>query len=111
MLVKYIVVYLLLQLSHWTNTKLRKKVKQNLFICMGKPIHRYHNKKIVDKFDFIDKWLPAHYTSSVNLILKENTQNPAYIRRVKNRRMIDPPIIDALYKVSLFNKIQVENEI
>ena len=78
---------------------------------MGKTIHRYQKKRNVDKFDFIDQWLPAHYTSSVNLILKENTKDPSYIRRVKNRRMIDAPVIDALYKVSLLNKIQVENEI
>lgn len=110
MLIKYIVVYLLLQLSFRTNTKLRKKVKQNLFISMGQPIHRYLKKKIVDKFDFIDKWLPAHYTTSVNIILKEEAKDPAYIRRVKNRRMIDERVIDALYKVSLLNKIQVETD-
>lgn len=75
---------------------------------MGKPIHQYHHKKAVDKFEFIDKWLPAHYTTSVNIILKEEKKDPAYIRRVKNRRMIDAPVIDALYKVSLINKIQVE---
>ncbi|GEN77973.1 hypothetical protein [Chryseobacterium hagamense] len=77
---------------------------------MGKPIRRYHQKKIDDQFDFIDRWSPAHYTASVNIILKEKAKDPDYIRRVKNRRMIDAPVIDALYKVSLFNKIQVENE-
>jgi hypothetical protein len=77
---------------------------------MGKTIRRYHKKKIDDQFDFIDTWLPPHYTASVNLILKEKPKDPEYIRRVKNRRMIDTPVIDALYKVSLFNKIQVENE-
>lgn len=107
---KYIVVYLFLKLSQWTSTKLRKKVKQNSFICMGKPIRRYHQKKIDDQFDFIDTWLPAHYTASVNIILKGKAKDPDYIRRVKNRRMIDVPVIDALYKVSLFHKIQVENE-
>lgn len=77
---------------------------------MGKPIRRYHKKKIDEQFDFIDTWLPAHYTTSVNIILKEKTRDPEYIRRVKNRRMIDLPVIDALYKVSLLNRIQVENE-
>lgn len=88
-----------------------KRLNKIHFICMGKPIHRYRQKRTVDKFDFIDEWLPAHYTHSVNLILRDKAKTPEYIRRVKNRRMIDAPVIDALYKVSLFNKIQVETEI
>ncbi|MCF2218194.1 hypothetical protein H9Q08_02630 [Chryseobacterium sp. PS-8] len=74
---------------------------------MSKLIYPYQNT-INERFDFIDKWLPTRYTGSVNIILKKS-RDPDYIRKVKNRKVNDEDVIDALYKVSLFNKIQVEN--
>ncbi|KIC61256.1 hypothetical protein [Chryseobacterium taiwanense] len=75
---------------------------------MGK-LATTHNQKMIDeKYDFIEQWLPARYTSSVNLILKEDARTPEYIRQVKNEKMYDEKVIDALYKVALLNKLQVE---
>jgi hypothetical protein len=75
---------------------------------MGK-LATTHNQKMIDeKYDFIEQWLPARYTSSVNIILKEDVRKPAYIRRVKKERIHDQKIIDALYKVAQLNKLQVE---
>lgn len=75
---------------------------------MSKLIYPYQNT-VNERFDFIDKWLPARYTGSVNIILKKQ-EDPDYIRKVRNRLINDEAVIDALYKVSLFNKIQVETE-
>lgn len=75
---------------------------------MGK-LATTHNQKVIDeKYDFIEQWLPARYTSSVNIILKEDQRNPAYIRKVKKEKIYDHKIIDALYKVAQLNKLQVE---
>lgn len=68
-----------------------------------------HNQKMIDeKYDFIERWLPARYTTSVNIILKEDVRKPAYIRKVKKEKIPDPKILDALYKVAQLNKLQVE---
>lgn len=73
---------------------------------MGK-FETTHDQKIInEKYDFIKQWLPVHYTSSVNFILKEDKKKPEYIRQVKNRTIYDERIMDALYKVALFNKLQ-----
>jgi len=81
----------------------------NYFIYMGK-LSTPNNQEMNDrKFDFIDQWLPARYTSSVNMILKEDKKDPAYIRQVKNTRTDDMKIIDALYIVAQLNKLQVED--
>lgn len=67
------------------------------------------NQKMIDeKYDFIERWLPARYTTSVNIILKEDIRKPAYIRKVKKERISDQKILDALYKVALLNKLQIE---
>jgi hypothetical protein len=50
----------------------------------------------------------TRYTGSVNIILKKS-RDPDYIRKVKTGSYNDEDVIDALYKVSLFNKVQVEN--
>jgi hypothetical protein len=42
-------------------------------------------KTIDEKYDFIERWLPARYTTSVNIILKEDVRKPAYIRKVKKK--------------------------
>lgn len=68
-----------------------------------------NQKKIEEKYDFIDEWLPSRYTSSVNLILKKKMKKPAYIRQVKRERIHNKTILDALYKVAKFNKLQLEN--
>jgi hypothetical protein len=74
---------------------------------MSKLIYPYQNS-INETFDFIDKWLLTRYTGSVNIILKKS-RDPDYIRKVKTGSYNDEDVIDALYKVSLFNKVQVEN--
>lgn len=66
----------------------------------------YHQKMIDEKYNFIEQWLPVQYTSPVNMILKGDMKKPEYIRQVKNRKIYDEKIIDALYKVALFNKLQ-----
>lgn len=77
---------------------------------MDKLMYPSHQKTIDDKFEFIEKWLPKRYTSSVNIILKQESRDPAYIRQVKNMRINDSKVVEALYIVSVFNKIQVETE-
>lgn len=67
-----------------------------------------HQEKTDEKLDFIKQWLPSRYTASVNIILKEEPKNPAYIRKVRNRKINDIQVIDALYKVSLINKLQTD---
>ncbi len=86
-----------------------EKRLNKIFICMSKLIYPYQNS-INETFDFINRWLPKRYTGSVNILLKKS-KDPDYIRKVKNRKLQDEAVIDALYKVSLFNKIQVETEI
>lgn len=76
---------------------------------MGKLSIPKNQKMNGEKFDFIDQWLPARYTSSVNIILKEDKKDPVYIRRVKKTRTDDMKVIDALYKVAQLNKLQVED--
>ncbi|WBV60208.1 hypothetical protein PFY12_14365 [Chryseobacterium camelliae] len=66
-----------------------------------------NHKMINEKYDFIEQWLPVHYTSSVNMILKGDMRPPEYVRQVKNKKIYDEKIIDALYKVALFNKLQM----
>ncbi|WP_346986066.1 hypothetical protein [Chryseobacterium sp. POE27] len=77
---------------------------------MGKSMYLCHQKIIDEKFDFIDQWLPARYTGSVNIFLKKESKNAAYIRQVRRRKINDEKVADALYKVSLINKLQVEIE-
>ena len=68
-----------------------------------------HNQRSISEiYDFIEKWLPARYTHSVNLILKGEKKDPAYIRQVKNRKTDDRKITDALYTVAKLNRLQVE---
>ncbi|MEC3875881.1 hypothetical protein [Chryseobacterium salviniae] len=67
-----------------------------------------HHDKISEKLEFIEQWLPARYTTSVNIILKKQTKDPVYIRKVKNKKISDPEVTDALYKLSLINKFQTE---
>ncbi|WP_123852253.1 MULTISPECIES: hypothetical protein [Chryseobacterium] len=67
-----------------------------------------HQDRAVEKLDFIEQWLPARYTTSVNIILKKEPRDPAYIRKVKKKKINDHQVIDALYKVSLINKFQKE---
>ncbi len=75
---------------------------------MGK-LATLHNQKAIDeKYDFIERWLPARYTSSVNMILKKHSKDPAYIRQVKRARVYDEKITDALYKVAQLNKLQID---
>jgi len=66
-------------------------------------------EKTGEKLDFIEQWLPARYTTSVNIILKNEPKDPAYIRKVRNKKISDPKVTDALYKLSLINKFQTEN--
>ncbi|HCR77993.1 MAG TPA: hypothetical protein DIW37_16620 [Chryseobacterium sp.] len=68
-----------------------------------------NKEKINERFDFIEQWLPVRYTSSVNLILKKDKKEPSYIRQVKKERIHNKKIINALYKVALLNKLQLEN--
>jgi len=75
---------------------------------MGKLETAPNQKTIDEKYDFIERWLPARYTTSVNIILKEDVRQPAYIRKVKKERISDKKILDALYKVAQLNKLQVE---
>ncbi len=75
---------------------------------MGKLATSRNLKMIEEKLDFIEQWLPARYTGSVNIILKEDKKPPRYIWRVKKERIPDEKIIDALYKVAKLNKLQVE---
>lgn len=67
-----------------------------------------NQRSISEMHDFIEKWLPARYTHSVNLILKDEKKDPAYIRQVKNRKTDDRKITDALYTVAKLNRLQVE---
>lgn len=73
---------------------------------MNKSIYPHHKDKSDEKFDFIRQWLPVRYTSSVNILLKNDRKDPSYIRKVKNRKIKDDQVIDALYKISIFNKLQ-----
>jgi len=68
-----------------------------------------HQDKTGEVLDFIEQWLPARYTTSVNIILKKAPKDPAYIRKVRNKKLNDQIVIDALYKVSLINKLQTES--
>ncbi|MEA1847441.1 MULTISPECIES: hypothetical protein [Chryseobacterium] len=68
-----------------------------------------HQDKTGKKLDFIEQWLPPRYTTSVNIILKKEPKDPAYIRKVRKKKLSDEKVIDALYKVSLINKFQKEN--
>lgn len=104
---KYIIVYLFYNCLTKHRHKITKKGLTKLFIYMGKLSTPKNQKRIDEKLDFIDQWLPARYTSSVNMILKKDKRNPAYIRHVKNAKTNDEKIIDALYKVAQLNKLQV----
>ncbi|SDI21748.1 hypothetical protein SAMN05421846_10574 [Chryseobacterium taeanense] len=75
---------------------------------MSESIYTCHQKIIDEKFDFIDQWLPARYTDSVNIFLKKESKDANYIRQVRMRKINDEKVTDALYKVSLVNKLQVE---
>ncbi|MFY7814286.1 MAG: hypothetical protein ACOVRK_03745 [Chryseobacterium taeanense] len=75
---------------------------------MSESIYPCHQKIIDEKFDFIDQWLPARYTDSVNIFLKKESKDANYIRKVRMRKINDEKVADALYKVSLVNKLQVE---
>lgn len=75
---------------------------------MSESIYPCHQKIIDEKFDFIDQWLPARYTDSVNIFLKKESKDANYIRKVRMRKIDDEKVADALYKVSLVNKLQVE---
>lgn len=68
-----------------------------------------HHDKTGEKLAFIEQWLPVRYTTSVNTILRKEPRDPAYIRKVRNKKIKDPKVTDALYKVSLINKFQIEN--
>jgi len=96
-------------MSYPTDTKLRKKVKQKLFTSMSTMMNPSHHEKTGEKLDFIEQWLPARYTTSVNIILKKEPKDPAYIRKVRKKKVNDNKVIDALYKVSLINKLQTDN--
>lgn len=67
-----------------------------------------HREKNDEKLNFIEQWLPARYTHLVNIILKEAQKDPAYIRKVKKKKINDTKVIDALYKVSQINKLQTD---
>lgn len=75
---------------------------------MGKLATTHHRKTMDEKYDFIDRWLPARYTSSVNLILQEKRRPAEYIRRVKKEKIPDKEIMDALYLIAKLNKLQTE---
>lgn len=74
---------------------------------MGKFETTHNQKMINEKYSFIEQWLPVHYTNSVNMILKGDMRSPEYIRQVKNRKIYDEKVVDVLYKVALFNKLQM----
>lgn len=109
LLFKYIIVYLLHHCLAKDKHKTTKKGLINYFIYMGKLSTQSNQKMNDEKFDFIDQWLPARYTSSVNMILKDDKKDPAYIRRVKKTRTDDMKIINALYIVAKLNKLQTED--
>ncbi|WP_374459734.1 hypothetical protein [Chryseobacterium taeanense] len=75
---------------------------------MSESIYPCHQKIIDEKFNFIDQWLPTRYTDSVNIFLKKESKDANYIRKVRMRKINDEKVADALYKVSLVNKLQVE---
>ncbi|SEM43142.1 hypothetical protein [Chryseobacterium taichungense] len=77
---------------------------------MGKSKYPNQQKKSDEKFDFIEQWLPPRYTTSVNILLREEPKDAVYIRKVKNRKLKDDNVLDALYKLSIFNKLQTEKQ-
>lgn len=104
--IKFKIVYLLLYCLLRQTQNYEKRFNKNVFICMSKSIYPNHKQKSAEKFHFIEQWLPVQYTTSVNLLLKNEPKDPAYIRKVKNRKINDDQVIDALYKLSIFNKLQ-----
>jgi len=86
-----------------------KRFNEYVFICMSKSIYPNYKEKSDEKFHFIGQWLPVQYTASVNILLKNEPKDPAYIRKVKNRKIHDDQVIDALYKLSIFNKLQKDD--
>lgn len=93
-----------------TTQNYEKRFNKNLFICMGKSKYPNQQKISDEKFDFIEQWLPARYTTSVNILLRKDPKDAVYIRKVRNRKIKDDNVLDALYKISIFNKIQTEKQ-
>lgn len=62
---------------------------------------------IAATFDFIDENLPEKYSRQVlNLLPEDKKVDLAYIRTVKCDRIKNETIINALYRVAQWNKLQ-----
>ena len=62
---------------------------------------------INETYDFIDKFLPHHYSQIVINLLPDGVEYSAnYIVSVKTKRIKSPIITSLLYHIAQFNKIQ-----
>ncbi|MEC5156624.1 hypothetical protein [Chryseobacterium sp. MP_3.2] len=76
----------------------------------NKPIEDIH-LNIGATFDFIDENLPEKYSREVlDLLPKDKQVDPAYIRIVKKYRIKNEAIINALYRVAQWNKLQKQQQ-
>ncbi len=60
-----------------------------------------------EKWDFIDRNLPQHYSSEVLGIIDRN-YGKSYIRRVRKYRINNTVVFNALYRVAQLHKLQLE---
>lgn len=62
-------------------------------------------------FDFIDQHLPEKYSREVCALLPDDKKvDQAYVRQVKKYRIKNETIINALYRVAQWNRIQSEKQ-
>lgn len=60
-------------------------------------------------FEFIRAWLPRNYTREVNKLLDpEDRVDESYIRKVKQQGIRNKKIYTAMYRIALFQKLQLE---
>ena len=86
-------------------TKLKRKSRKQIIVSNKQ-------KKLNEKWQLIDLWLPQKYAKEVNKLLPLEHQCPehdlSYIRHVRTKKINNDMIINALYLVANVRRIQIQ---
>ncbi len=85
--------------------KLKRKSRKQIIVSNKQ-------KKLNEKWELIDLWLPQKYAKEVNKLLPSEHQFPesdlSYIRHVRTKKINNDMIINALFLVANVRRIQIQ---
>ena len=85
--------------------KLKRKSRKQIIVSNKQ-------KKLNEKWELIDLWLPQKYAKEVNKLLpsehKFSEDDLSYIRHVRTKKINNDMIINALFLVANVRRIQIQ---